>query len=64
MATLDEELHVHELETVLGCEGIRKLANLFSDFQIGLPDETKNGVVAPAPLLPGRVPEPGRPGKW
>jgi len=62
-APLDHELDIDELEAILRGEGIRQLANLFSDFQIGLPDETKNGVVAPAPLLTRRVQEGGPSGK-
>jgi hypothetical protein len=33
-----------------------QLANFFPDFHFWLP-QTKNGVVAPAPLLPRKIPE-------
>ena len=35
--SLNQELDVDELQALLGGQGIRELANLFSDFQIGLP---------------------------
>lgn len=36
-STLNHQLDVDELQSLLGGQGIRELANLFSDFQIGLP---------------------------
>jgi len=66
--SLNQQLDVDELQSLLGGQGIRELANLFSDFQITLPaypgPKTKNGVVAPAPLLLGRVQEGEGCGKW
>jgi hypothetical protein len=51
MPPLNRELDVDELVPGLFRERLGQQSNFFSDFQFGLPAGTKNGVVAPAPLL-------------
>jgi hypothetical protein len=57
--SLNHKLDVDELQPLLGGEGIRELANLFSDFQIGLPaclgprDKKRSGRACPTPARQG-----------
>src|SRR6516225_4882629 len=63
VASLNGELDVHQLVTGLLRQRLGQQSNFFSDFQFALPAGTKNGVVAPAPLLGRTIPELGQMGK-
>jgi hypothetical protein len=48
---LYQHLDIDELVTLLVGQGLHQLAKLFPHFQRATPRQTKNGVVAPTPLL-------------